>query len=196
MIDFTENLRQCGARRHRQGDGAGSGPQPRAAERWRSRASKSRPRVFCNGRQCSRVRQDAGSASGVAAFARTRVIRPAFWRTRLRNGIEGLNRHETGVGCFESPARRSAWRSHLCLPPFRLPGMACSAAATCSASAPSAFASTLLPWSADAAAQPSGSAKSVHPSVDGGGVTHHESFDPKPDAPIEIRGRTLPSRRH
>ena len=37
-------------------------------------------------------------------------------------------------------------------------------------------------------AQDAGSAKAVVLLWMAGGMTHHESFDPKPDAPAEIRG--------
>jgi hypothetical protein len=49
-------------------------------------------------------------------------------------------------------------------------------------------ASTFLPWSSAAAAKSAGSAKSVILLWMAGGVTHIDSFDPKPGAPVEIRG--------
>src|SRR4051794_25970857 len=49
-------------------------------------------------------------------------------------------------------------------------------------------ASTLLPWKVHAAKHTPGKAKSVILLWMGGGVTHIDSFDPKPDAPVEIRG--------
>src|SRR5437868_12220278 len=49
-------------------------------------------------------------------------------------------------------------------------------------------ASTFLPWKATAAAKSSAKAKSVILLFMAGGVTHIDSFDPKPDAPVEIRG--------
>src|SRR5881398_3409576 len=48
-------------------------------------------------------------------------------------------------------------------------------------------ASTLLPWKAQAAS-PRAKAKSVIVLWMAGGVTHIDSFDPKPDAPVEVRG--------
>src|SRR5687768_16350847 len=48
-------------------------------------------------------------------------------------------------------------------------------------------ASTLLPWKVQAASSPV-KAKSVIVLWMAGGVTHIDSFDPKPDAPVEVRG--------
>src|SRR5438093_8805516 len=48
-------------------------------------------------------------------------------------------------------------------------------------------ASTLLPWKTEAAS-PRAKAKSVIVLWMAGGVTHIDSFDPKPDAPVEVRG--------
>src|SRR3954453_17808278 len=48
-------------------------------------------------------------------------------------------------------------------------------------------AGSLLP-SADAGETHQGKAKAVIVLWMAGGVTHHESFDPKPDAPAQIRG--------
>src|SRR5438105_3894226 len=54
---------------------------------------------------------------------------------------------------------------------------------------PLAVASTLLPAAAGRAAPtPDGTARSVIVLWMAGGVTHIDSFDPKPDAPAEIRG--------
>src|SRR5262245_7514021 len=49
-------------------------------------------------------------------------------------------------------------------------------------------ASTLLPGVGAASTKPTARAKSVIVLWMGGGVTHIDSFDPKPDAPSEIRG--------
>src|SRR2546423_1485161 len=49
-------------------------------------------------------------------------------------------------------------------------------------------ASTFLPGKVQAAKHAPGKAKSVILLWMGGGVTHIDSFDPKPDAPVEIRG--------
>src|SRR5688572_11997506 len=49
-------------------------------------------------------------------------------------------------------------------------------------------AATFLPWNSQTEAKSAGSAKSVILLWMAGGVTHIDSFDPKPDAPVEIRG--------
>src|SRR5262245_17021444 len=53
---------------------------------------------------------------------------------------------------------------------------------------PLAIAGTLLPVAPGQAAPARGSARSVIVLWMAGGVTHIDSFDPKPDAPTEVRG--------
>lgn len=61
-------------------------------------------------------------------------------------------------------------------------------------------AATVAPWAARQSAQAAEAAKSaIAPTADSviflnmmGGVTHHESFDPKPDAPEDVRGTLSP----
>src|SRR5262245_60092500 len=53
---------------------------------------------------------------------------------------------------------------------------------------PLGIAATVLPWSQGLASPASSRAQSVILLYMAGGVTHIDSFDPKPDAPAEIRG--------